>query len=97
MHTCPCLQGESFYNPYIPGVIEALTNQGLVEESKGARVIFIEGINIPLIVVKSDGGYNYASTDMTALWLVFPTLLMDFVHLLDNRFNLLIIGNVACI
>lgn len=61
-------KGESFYNPYIPGVIEALTNQGLVEESKGARVIFIEGINIPLIVVKSDGGYNYASTDMTALW-----------------------------
>ncbi|KAF5743012.1 hypothetical protein HS088_TW09G01074 [Tripterygium wilfordii] len=61
-------KGESFYNPYIPGVIEALSNQGLVEESEGARVIFIKGINIPLIVVKSDGGYNYASTDLTALW-----------------------------
>lgn len=64
-------QGESFYNPFIPGVLEKLSNLGLVEESKGARVIFIEGINIPLIVVKSDGGYNYASTDLTALWLVF--------------------------
>ncbi|CAK7348385.1 unnamed protein product [Dovyalis caffra] len=61
-------KGESFYNPYIPGVIEVLTNLGLVEESRDARVIFIEGINIPLIVVKSDGGYNYASTDMAALW-----------------------------
>ncbi|XVE54174.1 hypothetical protein DITRI_Ditri03aG0059400 [Diplodiscus trichospermus] len=61
-------KGESFYNPYIPGVIEALTKQGLVEESQGARVIFIEGINIPLIVVKSDGGFNYASTDLAALW-----------------------------
>ncbi|KAF2304005.1 hypothetical protein GH714_026172 [Hevea brasiliensis] len=40
----------------------------MVQESEGARVIFIEGINIPLIVVKSDGGYNYASTDLTALW-----------------------------
>lgn len=61
-------KGESFYNPYIPGVIEQLSNQGLVEESQGARVIHIEGVNIPLIVVKSDGGYNYASTDMAALW-----------------------------
>ncbi|KAF5748528.1 putative arginyl-tRNA synthetase [Tripterygium wilfordii] len=26
-------KGESFYDPYIPGVIEALSNQGLVEES----------------------------------------------------------------
>lgn len=61
-------KGESFYNPYIPAVLEALSKQGLIEESEGARVIFIEGKNIPLIVVKSDGGYNYASTDMTALW-----------------------------
>ncbi|EOY30618.1 Arginyl-tRNA synthetase, class Ic isoform 1 [Theobroma cacao] len=61
-------KGESFYNPYIPEVIEALTKQGLVEESQGARVIFIEGVNIPLIVVKSDGGFNYASTDLAALW-----------------------------
>ncbi|OVA08525.1 Arginine-tRNA ligase [Macleaya cordata] len=61
-------KGESFYNPYIPGVLEALSNQGLIEESEGARVIFIEGKNIPLIVVKSDGGFNYASTDLTALW-----------------------------
>ncbi|KAM6583303.1 hypothetical protein CsatB_010305 [Cannabis sativa] len=61
-------KGESFYNPYIPGVIKELSELGLVEESEGARVIFIEGANIPLIVVKSDGGFNYASTDLTALW-----------------------------
>ncbi|TXG48925.1 hypothetical protein EZV62_024800 [Acer yangbiense] len=61
-------KGESFYNPYIPRVIEALTNQGLVEENDGARVIWIEGFNTPLIVVKKDGGYNYASTDLAALW-----------------------------
>lgn len=63
-------QGESFYNPYIPNVIEELNSKGLVEESEGARVIFLEGFNIPLMVVKSDGGYNYASTDLTALWWV---------------------------
>lgn len=61
-------QGESFYNPFIPEVLESLSNKGLIEDSEGARVIFIEGKKIPLIVVKSDGGYNYASTDLTALW-----------------------------
>ncbi|KAJ4781285.1 Arginine--tRNA ligase [Rhynchospora pubera] len=76
-------KGESFYNPYIPDTIKELTDKGLVEESEGARVIFLEGFNIPLIVVKKDGGYNYASTDLTALkyrlqveqaeWIIYVT------------------------
>lgn len=48
-----------------------MSSKGLIEESEGARVIFIEGQQIPLIVVKRDGGYNYASTDLAALWLVY--------------------------
>ncbi|CAL5374045.1 unnamed protein product [Camellia sinensis] len=60
-------KGESFYNPYIPRVLEVLDKQGLIEESEGVCVIFIEGKNIPLIVVKKDGGFNYASTDLAAL------------------------------
>ncbi|KAL6974475.1 arginine--tRNA ligase [Sarracenia purpurea var. burkii] len=61
-------KGESFYNPYILRVLEELNNQGLIEDSEGARVISIEGMNRPLIVVKKDGGFNYASTDLAALW-----------------------------
>ncbi|XP_059432130.1 arginine--tRNA ligase, chloroplastic/mitochondrial-like isoform X2 [Corylus avellana] len=61
-------KGESFYNPYIPEVLKELTGKNLIEDSEGARVIFMEGFNIPLMVVKSDGGYNYASTDLAALW-----------------------------
>ena len=67
-------QGESFYNPYIANVIGELDSKGLIEESEGARVIFLEGFNIPLMVVKSDGGFNYASTDLTALWCVIFVL-----------------------
>ncbi|CAH9125716.1 unnamed protein product [Cuscuta epithymum] len=74
-------EGESFYNPYIPGVIEELTHKGLVKESAGARAIFIEGYCVPLIVVKRDGGYNYASTDLVSLclneekadWIIYVT------------------------
>ncbi|MQL99034.1 hypothetical protein Taro_031757 [Colocasia esculenta] len=82
--------GESFYNPFIPDVIQELSDKGLVEESEGARVIFIEGQSIPLIVVKSDGGYNYASTDLTALryrlreekaeWIIYVTDVGQQLH-----------------
>ncbi|XP_073140656.1 arginine--tRNA ligase, cytoplasmic-like isoform X1 [Henckelia pumila] len=61
-------KGESFYNPYIPRALELLSEKGLIKESEGARVIFIKGKTIPLIVVKRDGGFNYASTDLAALW-----------------------------
>ncbi|CAN6331520.1 unnamed protein product [Urochloa humidicola] len=61
-------KGESFYNPYIPQVLAELSSKGLIQESEGAQVIFIEGYQIPLIVVKRDGGFNYASTDLAALW-----------------------------
>ena len=63
-------QGESFYNPFIPQTLDLLRQKNLIEESEGAQVIFIEGKKIPLIVVKSDGGFNYASTDLAALWFV---------------------------
>ncbi len=40
--------------------------RGVAEESEGAKCVFVEGANIPLIVQKSDGGFGYASTDMAA-------------------------------
>ncbi|XP_071718047.1 arginine--tRNA ligase, cytoplasmic-like [Rutidosis leptorrhynchoides] len=61
-------KGESFYKPYIPGTLNLLKEKGLIEKSDDADVIFTEGKNRPLIVVKSDGAYNYASTDLAALW-----------------------------
>ncbi|CAH9084578.1 unnamed protein product [Cuscuta epithymum] len=84
-------KGESFYNPYIPGVIEELTHKGLVKESAGARAIFIEGYCVPLIVVKRDGGYNYASTDLVSLWLVCLSL----INLYICDFYFLVVGSNA--
>ncbi|MEM8638743.1 MAG: arginine--tRNA ligase [Cyanobacteria bacterium P01_G01_bin.54] len=66
-------RGESFYNPLLPGVVELLESKGLVEEDNGAKCVFLEGFTnkegnpLPLIVQKSDGGYNYATTDLAAL------------------------------
>lgn len=66
-------RGESFYNPLLPEVVEDLEKSGLLKEDAGAKCVFLEGFTnkegkpLPLIVQKSDGGYNYATTDLAAL------------------------------
>ncbi len=66
-------RGESFYNPFLPGIIEQLEQSGLLVEDAGAQCVFLDGFMnkdgnpLPLIVKKSDGGYNYATTDLAAL------------------------------
>lgn len=60
-------RGESFYNPYLPQVIEDLRDHHLLQVSDGAQCIFLEDFDIPLIVQKNDGGYNYATTDLAAI------------------------------
>jgi arginyl-tRNA synthetase len=67
------IRGESFYNPFLPDVIEELNRLGLIVEDEGAKCVFLEGFTnkegnpLPLIVQKSDGGYNYATTDLAAI------------------------------
>jgi arginyl-tRNA synthetase len=66
-------RGESFYNPLLPDVVKDLEQSGLLVEDAGAKCVFLEGFTnkegnpLPLIVQKSDGGYNYATTDLAAL------------------------------
>ena len=67
------IRGESFYNPYLADVLTALDEEGLLVEDQGAKCVFLEGFSnkdgnpLPLIVQKSDGGYNYATTDLAAI------------------------------
>ena len=66
-------RGESFYNPVLPQIVADLENKGLVTISNGAKCIFLEGFQnregdvLPLMIQKSDGGYNYDTTDMAAI------------------------------
>lgn len=60
-------RGESFYNPMLPHVVADLESKGLITLSEGAKCVFHEGIRIPLMVQKSDGAYNYDTTDMAAM------------------------------
>lgn len=66
-------RGESFYNPQLGQVVEDLDQLGLLVEDQGAKCVFLEGFTnregnpLPLIIQKSDGGYNYATTDLAAI------------------------------
>jgi len=66
-------RGESFYNDYLSGVVTDLDSAGLLKEDDGALCVFVDGfINkdgdpLPLIVQKTDGAYNYATTDLAAI------------------------------
>jgi arginyl-tRNA synthetase len=60
-------RGESFYNPLLPGVVADLQNAGLLVEDAGAQCVFLEEGKPPVIVQKSDGGFNYATTDLAAI------------------------------
>lgn len=76
--------GESFYNPWLAGVVDDLVAKGIARESEGALCIFSDGsvpqkedpflisrdgewVDIPAIVRKDDGAYNYSTTDLATL------------------------------
>ncbi|SFZ97481.1 Arginyl-tRNA synthetase [hydrothermal vent metagenome] len=61
------VKAESFYNNDLPLVVSELEKAGSLEESNGAKCVFLEGNEIPVIIQKGDGGYLYATTDLAAL------------------------------
>jgi arginyl-tRNA synthetase len=67
------VDAESRFNPVLPDVVAELQAKGLVVESQGALCVFPPGFSgrdgapLPLIVRKSDGGYNYVTTDLAAV------------------------------
>ncbi len=66
-------RGESFYNPMLAGIVQDLTTGGFVTVNEGAKCIFLDGFKnregepLPMMLQKSDGGYNYDTTDMAAV------------------------------
>ncbi len=61
--------GESFYDDQLAPTVERLKREGIAEPSQGALVAFFKKPDgsdemPPAILVKSDGGYNYTTTDV---------------------------------
>ncbi|MFF0789821.1 arginine--tRNA ligase [Streptomyces spiralis] len=69
----PDIVGESGYNDMLAETCRLLEDSGVAVRSEGALCVFFEDIKgpdgnpVPLIVQKSDGGYGYAATDLSAI------------------------------
>lgn len=89
------IRPESFYNDRLADIIRLLDEKGLLEESEGARCVFLEeftskdGTPLPVIVQKTDGGYLYATTDLAAIQYRNDVLHADRVlYVVDARQSL---------
>uniref|UniRef100_A0A3B0N0V8 arginine--tRNA ligase n=1 Tax=Theileria annulata TaxID=5874 RepID=A0A3B0N0V8_THEAN len=84
--------GESFYNDMIPEIVKDLQDRGIAQESEGALVIFTDASAVPLMLVKSDGGFGYDSTDLACIryrtqqlkadWIIYVTDIGQSEHFL---------------
>ncbi|TLS42046.1 arginine--tRNA ligase [Streptomyces montanus] len=69
----PDIVGESGYNDMLDETCRLLEESGVAVRSEGALCVFFDDIKgpdgnpVPLIVKKSDGGYGYAATDLSAI------------------------------
>lgn len=84
--------GESFYNDKLNAVAERLLNEGKAKMSNGAVCLFPTGFQgrdgepVPLILKKSDGGFGYDATDVTALEYRARTLnAKKIIYVTDTR------------
>jgi len=66
-------RGESFYNKFLVDIINDLKNKNLLINDQGAQCVFLDGLvgkdgkPQPIIIQKSDGAFNYATTDLAAI------------------------------
>ncbi|MGP4021799.1 arginine--tRNA ligase [Actinomadura sp. 3N407] len=67
------IKGESFYNDLLAPTAEELEDKGIAVISEGALCAFPpgftgrEGEPLPVIIRKSDGGYNYSTSDLATI------------------------------
>ncbi|MFE1751033.1 arginine--tRNA ligase [Streptomyces anandii] len=87
--------GESGYNDMLAETCRLLEESGVAVRSEGALCVFFDDIKgpdgnpVPLIVQKSDGGYGYAATDLSAIRdRVFNLKANTLLYVVDARQSL---------
>jgi arginyl-tRNA synthetase len=59
--------GESFYNDWLPALVDDLLRRGIARESEGAVCVFLEGREVPMLIRKQDGAFLYATSDLATI------------------------------
>ncbi|KAL7055131.1 hypothetical protein AAHC03_024494 [Spirometra sp. Aus1] len=60
-------RGESFYQSRMQNLITDLKSKNLLENDDGRQILRTPASQVPLIMVKSDGGFTYDTSDLTAI------------------------------
>lgn len=91
----PDVVGESGYNDMLDETCRLLEDSGVAVRSDGALCVFFDDVKgpdgnpVPLIVKKSDGGYGYAATDLSAIRdRVFNLKANTLLYVVDARQSL---------
>jgi len=59
------IKGESFYQELMIEMVQELDNVLVIKD--GMKLLFAKDIQVPLIIVKSDGGFGYDTSDLAAV------------------------------
>ncbi len=91
----PDVVGESGYNDMLVETCKLLEDSGVAVRSNGALCVFFDDVKgpdgnpTPLIVQKSDGGFGYAATDLSAIRDRVGTLgATELIYVVDARQSL---------
>jgi arginyl-tRNA synthetase len=82
--------GESFYSPRLKPLVDELLAGGIARESEGAIAVFFDDHPQlkahPALIRKSDGGFNYTTTDLATLEYRLKTWQPDeIIYVTDGR------------
>lgn len=85
-------RGESFYRDMLADTVKSIEGTGHLVESQGARCVFLDqfktkdGKPLPIIVQKSDGGFNYETFDLAGIRYRLEKLRADrVIYVTDAR------------
>jgi len=60
-------RGESFYNKLMLELMDYLSKKNILVEDDGRKIYWPKGCQVPLTLIKSDGGYTYDTSDLACI------------------------------
>ncbi|KAG5449523.1 Arginine--tRNA ligase, cytoplasmic [Clonorchis sinensis] len=60
-------RGESFYQSRMHDMVRDLETLNMLQLDEGRKILWAPNCDVPLTIVKSDGGFTYDTSDLTAL------------------------------
>ncbi len=76
-------RGESYYQDLMDKLVTEL--QPILIDADGMKVLFAKNFNLPYIIVKSDGGYTYDTSDLAAIkHRIFTEKIDQIIYVVDS-------------